>query len=344
MVYAIGAVILQMTEEYDATPPGAFLETALAFESSLRKSLSLTGLEAVLLLVLYHLRSSSSSKVWYMLGLAMRICVDFGLHREVQYRKLGAHEAQKRRRLFWSVYIIERYNAWSLGRPFSIAEQEIDADLPADLDDSITDDKIIEHALRNLPSPREPSPGPNLRRFIACIQLQRISSLVHTRMYRVDKDVSMLLPEVGTLMAALEEYERDLPWLAPADDDFVRMHWNSAIRMLLQPLLSILPSQDPLIQTCLSASGRMCQLFKQLRQRDSSGGYSFLLANSVFMAGLTMWYVFMYSTYLLKYDNHLTWIKASVSFDPLIFGRRLFRMIYAPVRQPCSSWQNATPH
>lgn len=154
----------------------------------------------------------------------------------------------------------------------------------------------------------------------------------------------MLLPEVGTLMVALEEYERDLPWLAPGDDDFVRMHWNSSIRMLLQPLLSILPSQDPLIQTCLSASGRMCQLFKQLRQRDSSGGYSFLLANSVFMAGLTMWYVFMCSTYLLKYHNQLTWIKVSVSSDPLVFGRRLFRMIYAPVRPPCSSWQNATPH
>ncbi|OJJ36435.1 hypothetical protein ASPWEDRAFT_108896 [Aspergillus wentii DTO 134E9] len=266
MVYAIGAAILQMTETYDSTPPNTFLATALQFEPTLRESLSIATIEAMMLLVLYNLRSSSNSSVWYMIGLAMRTCVDFGLHREAHYQKLKPEEGQLRRRLFWSVYLIERYVAWSLGRPFSIAEEEMDAELPPEIDEQ---------------------GQPNLRRFISSIRLQRIMSQIHMRIYRVDKNISSLVPEISPLLASLEEYKRSLPRLDPHEDDFVHMHWNNSIRMLLQPFLNTLHPEDKLIQTCLSASGQMCQFFKRLRQRDSSG-YSFLLVNSVFLAGLTM--------------------------------------------------------
>ncbi|KAJ5546855.1 hypothetical protein N7494_004440 [Penicillium frequentans] len=229
MVYAIGAVTLQVTETYDSTPPNTFLVTALRFDPTLRESISIASIEAMLLLVLYNLRTTSNSSVWYMIGLAMRTCIDFGLHREARYRRLRPHEAQLRRRLFWSVYITERYTAWSLGRPFSIPEEEIDAEPPFNIDDSINSDEVIEQI----------------------------------------------------------EFKTTLSSLALADGDFVLMHWNNAIRMLLQPFLSTLHPQDELIGTCLYASGQMCQFFKKLRQRDSSG-HSFLLVNSVFMAGLTM--------------------------------------------------------
>lgn len=295
MVYAIGATILQMTQNHNTTttspspsPPSTYLTTALSFESSLRDSFSLAGLEAILLLVLYHLRLSSPSKVWYMLGLAMRISIDLGLHRELHYRNTERVEAQRRRRLFWSVYLVERYISWSLGRPFNIAEEEIDAGIPADVGDCLADDDVA-NSIQSSSDPH--SQGNCLCRFIACIRLSRIASVVHTRIYRVDRDISTLLPEIDPLMKDLQQFEKQLPRLAPDDDDFVRMHFNNSVRVVLQPFLAILPSADSRIQTCLAASGRMCQLFKKSRQTDSSGGHSFLLANSIFMAGLTMWFV-----------------------------------------------------
>ncbi|KAL3257378.1 hypothetical protein ABHI18_006898 [Aspergillus niger] len=287
MVYAIGAAILQMTETYDSTPPSAFVATALQLEPSLGESQSYTNLEALMLLVLYHMRTSSATRVWYLIGLAMRICIDLGLHRESQYRRMRPYEGQVRRRLFWSVYLVERYVAWSLGRPFSVPEDEIDVHAPADLDDSCTSDQLIEEALRNSVAPREPARGRSLRRFIALTRLQRIMSQIHTRIYRTDKSTATLVPETTPLMAALEEFERSLPQMAPDEDDFVHMHWNNAIRMLVQRFIGILLPRDPLIEKCLYASGQMCQCFKRLRQRDSSG-YSFLLVNSLYMAGLTI--------------------------------------------------------
>ncbi|KAJ6087998.1 hypothetical protein N7467_006912 [Penicillium canescens] len=287
MVYAVGAAILQMTETYKSTPPSSFLVTALRFDPTLRESISIASIEAMLLLVLYNLRSTSNSSVWYMIGLAMRTCVDFGLHREVRYRTLRPHEAQLRRRLFWSVYITERYTAWSLGRPSSIAEEEIDTEPPFNIDDSIISDETIQRISNNHPSMQAQQQKATLGRFIASIRLQRIVSRIHTRIYRVDKQISTLLPEITPLMSALQEFKDTLPTLDLSDGDFVHMHWNNSIRILLQPFLSLLHPQDKLISTCLFASGQMCQFFKRLRQRDSSG-YSFLLVNSVFMAGLTM--------------------------------------------------------
>jgi hypothetical protein len=288
MVYAIGAAILQMTETYDSTPPNDFLVTALQFDPTLRESLSITSIEAMMLLVLYNLRSSSNSSVWYMIGLAMRICVDFGFHREARYQNLSPREAQLRRRLFWSVYIIERYTAWSLGRPFSIAEEEVDAEPPSNMNDTLNGGEGMHKILHSPLMTPEIARKPTLGRFIASIQLQRIVSQIHRRIYRVDKTVSILVPEIAPLMASLEDFKQSLHSLDLGDGDFVRMHWNNAIRSLLQPFLNILHPQDKLIGTCLSASGQMCQFFKRLRQRDSSG-YLFLLVNSVFMAGLTMW-------------------------------------------------------
>ncbi|KAJ5765930.1 hypothetical protein N7520_005489 [Penicillium odoratum] len=288
MVYAIGAEICQMTETYDSIPSRDFLVTALHFDAALRESISVASIEAMLLMVLYNLRSTSNSSVWYMIGLAMRTCVDFGFHRESRYKRLRPHEAELRRRLFWSVYIIERYTAWSLGRPFSIAEEEIDAEPPSNIDDSLTNDDLLERIINNdLAGQGSQTQHGKLGRFIASIQLQRIVSQIHTRIYRVDKHVSSLLHEVAPLLAALQGFKDSLSSLDLHEGDFVHMHWNNSVRILLQPFIGILNPQDKLLNTCLYASGQMCQFFKKLRQRDSSG-YSFLLVNSIFMAGITM--------------------------------------------------------
>ncbi|KAJ5190825.1 uncharacterized protein N7498_009810 [Penicillium cinerascens] len=285
MIYAIGATICQITETYDSTAPNDYLIAALEFDPTLRESISVASIEATMLLVLYNLRSNSNSSIWYMIGSAMRTCVDFGFHRESYYRRMDPHEADSRRRLFWSVYLMERYTASSLGRPFSIAEEEIDVELPPNIDDSMNSDDLIDRMF-NYHSRGKPHKA-RLGRFIALIRLQRIVSRIHTRIYRVDKHISALRPEVGPLMSSLQEFKETLPPLDLQEGDFVHMHWHNSVRILIQPFLSILHPQDKLISTCLFASGQMCQFFKQMRQRDSSG-YSFLLVNSIFMAGLTM--------------------------------------------------------
>lgn len=67
------------------------------------------------------------------------------------------------------------------------------------------------------------------------------------------------------------------------------MHYYKAIRLLLQPFLTILPPTDPHVALCLHAAGQISQLFKRL-QLNFSYGHSFVGIQSVFIAGLTMCY------------------------------------------------------
>lgn len=104
---------------------------------------SVENIEAMTLLVIYHLRSASSQGIWYMIGLAMRIAIDLGLHRKANEASLDPFTAQIRRRLFWTVYYLERVISMSLGRPFSIADRHIDLPLPLDVDDTVHDPALL---------------------------------------------------------------------------------------------------------------------------------------------------------------------------------------------------------
>lgn len=339
MVYAIGAAMLQLTEQYESTTASAYYATAMQYDSALRESLSIAGIEGRVLMVIYELRSSSSSSLWYNIGMAMRICIDLGMHRESHYRTMKPLEAQLRRRLFWSVYVIERHVAWSLGRPFSIAEDEIDVQIPADIDDPTSRYAGVEHTMGDLSSDIAHGANiPAIRRFIATVHLQRIMSRTHTKIYRVDRNTSALLPELPPLLASLEEYKRGLPPLQPGDNDFIQMHWNNCVRALLQPFLSILDPEDELIRTCLHVSGQMCQLFKRSQQKGLSG-YSFLLVNSVYMAGLTMWCVYSSLSNLIV----LIMVVAFVCFDLPVYGERTWQMISVLARPPYLLWRSGNP-
>lgn len=292
MIYAIGATMLKLTEQYDYTTPESFFMTALQYISAARESHSVHNIEAMTLLVLYNLRSPSNSGIWYMIGLAMRTCVDLGLHREAHYGNVPPYEGQLRRRLFWTVYFLERVIAVSVGRPYSIADRDIDASLPLEIDDTVRDDGLIARTLAVSPSPtfQASRPSSNITLGIQCIRLKRLESHIQGTIYRVDRPIASLVSKISPTLRLLEDWHRALPPSTPYESDYLNMHYYKAVRLLLQPFLTILPPTDRRIALCLQASGQICQIFKRLHQRDSYG-HSFIALHSVFIAGVTMWYV-----------------------------------------------------
>lgn len=101
----------------------------------------LEQLEAVLLQTLYLVMRPNVPGVWYLLGTALRLCVDMGLHKEEhpKAQTVSAFTKDRRRRLFWSTYSIDRQMCFYLGRPVGIPEESITARLPSELDDAFID-------------------------------------------------------------------------------------------------------------------------------------------------------------------------------------------------------------
>ncbi|KAJ5750657.1 hypothetical protein N7533_007685 [Penicillium manginii] len=253
LVYAIGATMLQLSEKYKYayTAPERFYTSALQCVPTMCDARSIENIEAMVLLVVYHLRTASSHGMWYMIGLAMRTAIDLGLHRKANEINMDPFTTQMRRRLFWTVYYLERVVSMSLGRPFSISDRHIDLDLPIDVDDDIQDPALLTASQTPLLPP--PQNGP-------------------------------------PLYLELEEWkESAFLRFSGSDLDYPMLHYNRAVRLLIQPFLPLLPITDPYYKICLDAAGEICQSHKRLHQ-TLEYGHSFLAVQTVFMAGITLLY------------------------------------------------------
>jgi hypothetical protein len=79
---------------------------------------------------------------WFLVGLAARIALGMGLHASSTYEGLDTNIAEMRKRLFFSVYMMDRYVdglraitftltvfsvvSTALGRPFALHDDDID--------------------------------------------------------------------------------------------------------------------------------------------------------------------------------------------------------------------------
>ena len=112
----------------------------------------LEELQAVLLLAGLALLRPVAPGLWYIIGVAVRLAVDLGLHFEESDPQLGENAAygesedhkstgrkqwtrDLRRRLWWCVYTFDRLVSTCGGRPFGITDQVVTTEFPSLLDD-----------------------------------------------------------------------------------------------------------------------------------------------------------------------------------------------------------------
>lgn len=284
MACAIGAKVRQLTGSLQPLHSELYISRAVEAEGHLDDKNPVQMTERLLWHIMYKLRSSFTSDVWYSTGLAMRTAIDAGMHRKDHYQDLLPADADVRRHLFWSVYIIERSVAWQLKRPVSISDYDIDAELPfpgtyptsLDGDDGVDLDHGSSRPL-------------DLRVFTAIIHLSRINSQAHSRLHR-----TVMAPGaqeyVGSLIKKIRQLEACLADCSVLDHEFLQLHIETAVMKMTEPFLSADTLSDDLTAACLEAAGGVCKMFKRQRL-ERRLGYSFTMVNNVFTAGLTIWLV-----------------------------------------------------
>jgi hypothetical protein len=166
-------------EEYHASAI-VHLEALLGSASSVDRPDGFGGgleeLQAVLLLAGFALLRPVAPGLWYIIGVAVRLAVDLGLHyedgkdieigleevtenskgeesdmvrmqRERHERERGRREWVRdfKRRLWWCTYSFDRLVSTCVGRPFGITDQVITTEFPSLLDDKyITPNGLLE--------------------------------------------------------------------------------------------------------------------------------------------------------------------------------------------------------
>lgn len=298
MVYAIGARYLQLSRDSDYVSPEAHYASAILDIDLVFDVQSITNLQCMLLLALYQLRSPSGPGLWSMIGVVMRHCLDSGLHRK---SNLPVLLDQQRKRLFWTVYMLERSVARTLGRPCCVTDREIDVELPANVSDEIEHEEELVAAIER--ASQFPYQITALSPAIHIVRVQRIESKIHRTLYRVDKPISAIQPHKVTRLRAELENWKDHIWdvIPPASEDEVipynmseyhMIQYYKGTLLLLLPFLPSLTSMDPDFRLCAFAAGQVCQLYKLLHDKQQYISYSLLALHASFVAGLVMVYCF----------------------------------------------------
>jgi len=292
LVYSIGALNLRLTDQnYRDVAPEQFYISAMQHVASVREASPIDNLQALVLLILYHLRSESRNGLWHLTGLAMRTVTDIGLHREASTRRSPPLQTQLQRRLFWSVYALESILAGALGRPISLSDCDIDQPLPL----SINDSDPMEGANTNdmsgpLTPGQEAYPPTNLTQFILLSQLRTFEARIQRTIYRVDRTISALQPKMHRLISDLDVWRQNmLPALQPSEHERLMLHFHRDVRLLLQPFLSTLEPSSELFRRCVDSAGQVCQIHKRLHQTPEYG-HSFVAVHTVFVSGITLLY------------------------------------------------------
>ncbi|KAG2174383.1 hypothetical protein INT43_004406, partial [Umbelopsis isabellina] len=74
--------------------------------------------------------AANSYTAWMYSGMAVRMAQDMGLHRSISKWKMGEAEAEQRKRIWFSVYAVDRWCCAAVGRPLAICDADCDIELP----------------------------------------------------------------------------------------------------------------------------------------------------------------------------------------------------------------------
>ncbi|KAF5000375.1 hypothetical protein FGRMN_1843 [Fusarium graminum] len=296
LVYAIGARYLQLSNDDDHSSPTRHYACAIAEADFVFMTGSLESLETMLLFTIYQLRSPTGPSVWWMIETTMRYCIDNGLHR--QANNLSPSLDERRKRIFWTTYILERSIARTMGRPHSISDRDIDAPLPANINDELDTDEAILAAIAE--SNQHLSRITALTPAIHIFRLQQIDSKISHTVCRVDKYVAAIKPhKVARLREALEEWKAGIPHTGPENNphpylttDYHMIQYHKAIILLNLPFLPTLTPQNPIFHEIIHSAGQICILSKRLHDQQTYISFSLLSLHANFVAGLVMVYCF----------------------------------------------------
>jgi hypothetical protein len=132
VIMAIGRTTLQRANELgDADWTSIEIPEKEIVHECLCKS-DLASVEILTLLTLYSLFKASSIPPWAITGILARKAISMGLTRDNSLAgNISQVETERRRRLFWSVYVLDRMMSVSYGLAPSISEDEINISLPS---------------------------------------------------------------------------------------------------------------------------------------------------------------------------------------------------------------------
>lgn len=222
LIYAITARFLQLMKKSCNVDPARHFAAAIEPMDYILEQHNLATVQFLALLAIYGQRSPYGAGSWSQIRYAITLCIELGLHRRQSPSHHHHHhhttqhtaaESEIRKRVFWACYCLDRMTTVALGRTFSIADRDINADLPSESPE-------FWHLTATAQEDWQ-----NIRPFVHIIKLRKLQSKVFRTVWRVDKDIlSWMEPaerakldnKISVVRGQLDAWQEAIP-LPPKD-------------------------------------------------------------------------------------------------------------------------------
>ncbi|KAI9273000.1 fungal-specific transcription factor domain-containing protein [Phascolomyces articulosus] len=153
---AVGCQYLPRQGERPSRTVGRYLrKKILSIMNMAYKQSSIITVQVLLLLSVVTPHSDNeyeegSSTNWLILGAAIRMAQDLGLHSDScqNQQHLSENEIQIRRRIAYTIYVLDKVSSASTGRPFVVKDEEFDVELPLPYELAPSNEK--DHPMNNI--------------------------------------------------------------------------------------------------------------------------------------------------------------------------------------------------
>lgn len=223
-----------------------------------------------------------------MVSRSMKLCVEIGLHKGEGLDELNHYEREMRKRLFWNVYGFERLLTVSTGRPFFVPEEEVTVALPLDIEEQdLRDDAKVNMVIN---TPENQLPATSLTFTLSLYKLRRLESQMVMDIYRSEQTLATRLKRVNQYLEMLETWrDHRHHLLTPKEKVFAGLAYSKSVRLLLQPFLGGMTSDNPLFIKCVEETGRIASVMRDF-YRNGDTGFTTIAMHTNFVAGLTLIY------------------------------------------------------
>ena len=280
LIFSISAYMHMTTGKYDGLPPIRYFSTAVRHITKCGDNLNdVQRVELLTLLVLYLLRTDRDSLILYEV---IKDIMDI-VKNKLKLNKWTQQDsfANKKLRLFWCVYLLERMICVAIGKPFTIHESEID--VPLFNEDSYNTNKNSRTS--------------GIHFINQSLTLRRIESNFVEKLNIIPSNKQNTptkknqLPIVKSFFNELEVWRSNCSTtdIRNFENETLKLYYYRAVRLLIQPFLEFLTPEDQLFKECQAAAGQICQLYKIFHQKTING-HSTPAVHTVFGAGVSLIY------------------------------------------------------
>lgn len=195
LVLAVGALFAECSqvvhiEELKDLEPSVFFDSSVCIQNTLLNDVLMWQVEVNYLMFFYFLGMTKRTLAWVHLGLAIRYAQGLGMHRKAINEKYSGKSYNiHRRRLWMSLFIVDRMSSINLGRPLGINYYEWD---------DLGSIDFLNDPLENL----------RLRCQVVMSQVAGINGRIVENLYQ---DGNISLKRASDLAVQLKMWSHDLP-------------------------------------------------------------------------------------------------------------------------------------